>query len=112
MTTTSYLTEFPDFDDELPVIEGFKDASWCNETCPAMIDEELHLHLFVDYKDPQRSEFPEDRMSGELGRYTLKRLTEDNYVMETMDDVVIDTSDFDQVLAKIEEIRQERARTI
>jgi hypothetical protein len=112
MTIGNYREEFPDFDDELPVIEGFEDRSWANEQCPCLINEELHLLLFVDYKDPERSEWPEARISGDLGKYTIKRLTEDNYVMGIADDLVLDTDDFDAVIAKIDEIRTERAPAI
>lgn len=110
MTIGNYREEFPDYDDVLPVIDGFEDRSWCNEPCPCLINEDLHLLLFVDYKDPSKSEWPEERVSGHLGHYTLKRLTEENYVMGmNADDLVIDTDDFDAVIAKIDEIRTERA---
>lgn len=109
MAIGNYREEFPDYDDELPVIEGFEDRSWVNEPCPCMIDEELHLMLFIDYVDPEKSEYPEERGAG-LGRYVMKRLTDENYVMGIgADDLVVDTDDFEEVLAKIEEVRAERS---
>ena len=77
MTASDYREEFPDFDDELPEIDGFKDSSWHNDAMPSLINEVLHLHLFVDYADPDLSEFQEARRSGRP-RYFLSRLTEDN----------------------------------
>lgn len=104
MTIGNYREEFRDFDGELPIIEGFKDSSWHNETCPSLLNEELHLQLFVDYVDPQKSEFPEERLAG-AGRYLLRRLDDENQVLPPGTDIVIDTDDFDEVLAKIAEFK-------
>jgi hypothetical protein len=108
MAIGSYREEFPDFDDELPVIDGFSDQSWHNDACPRLIDDELHLVLYVDYLNPALSDLPEAREAG-MGRYVMKHLDEENYVLQSDDDLVIDTDDFLAVLAKIEEIRQQRS---
>jgi hypothetical protein len=72
--TSIVMTEFPDYDGELPDIYGFADSSYHHDTCPSLTNSELGLQLFVDYVDPASSEYPESRTSGELGRYRLLQL--------------------------------------
>jgi hypothetical protein len=61
----NYKTEFPDYDDTLPELEGFTDSSWRNDACPSLskeISDDLHpktITIFVDYKNFALSEFPE-----------------------------------------------------
>lgn len=55
----SYKYEFPDYDDELPVIDGFKDESWHNDVCPSMekrIYNDAYLKLWCDYRNPEMRE--------------------------------------------------------
>lgn len=121
--------EFPEFDDELPEIDGFVDRSWANESCPCLLNEELHLQLFVDFVDPELSEFPEERLSGDLKRFGLYNLTEDNMVMSVDPDIVqqggdayaeafeakeserfvMQSDDRGEIVARIDSIRAERA---
>ena len=64
----SYKYEFPDYDDELPVIDGFKDESWHNDVCPSMekrIYNDAYLKLWCDYKNPEMREIG-DRKSTRL----------------------------------------------
>ena len=42
---------FPDYDDELPAIDGFADASYGNDTCPSIHNETLGLTIHCDYKN-------------------------------------------------------------
>lgn len=53
----NYRTEFPDFDYELPVIEGFRDESWHNDTCPNISNG--RLTVWCDYADASLREFPD-----------------------------------------------------
>jgi len=101
--------EFPDFDDELPEIEGFSDRSWHNEPSPTLINEELGLLLFIDYKDPEKSEYPEGRKNGEFPRYGFVELDENGQISE--DKEGYHTDSFDEVIAFIEKRRAERAPT-
>lgn len=48
--------EFPDFDCDLPEIEGFIDTSWHNDVCPSLTDETNRLILWCDYADPAKRE--------------------------------------------------------
>lgn len=63
-----YLQEFPDYDDTLKMIPGFKDTSWHNDACPSISKlyefskvksgvPTDYIEVFQDYKDPERSEF-------------------------------------------------------
>lgn len=63
-----YLREFPDFDDELKSIEGFKDDSWHNDAMPKIIRSFYEkdksypvrtVEVFQDYAQSSRSEFGE-----------------------------------------------------
>lgn len=54
--TRSYQTEFPDFDTELPTLEGFHDESWHNDACPKLVSEDRKLGIWVDYLDPDLRE--------------------------------------------------------
>ena len=66
----NYLQEFPDYDDTLPMIDGFVDSSWHNDVCPSICekdntDEDTCLYIFIDYKNPSLRECVNDH------RYTL-----------------------------------------
>jgi hypothetical protein len=47
---------FPDYDDTLPQIDGFVDASYGNDTCPSLFSEKLYLTVHCDYKDEAKRE--------------------------------------------------------
>lgn len=56
----NYKTEFPSFDDELPTLEGFYDASWHNDACPSLckdLGDDRYLTIYVDWKDKSQGEF-------------------------------------------------------
>lgn len=98
--------EFPDFDEALPVIEGFKDSSWHNDACPSLINEALHLLLYVDYSDFDKCDFPDARRSGAMKKYQLMALTEENYVMDDRDGAhILETDDIDEVIAEVDRRR-------
>lgn len=54
-----YKTEFPDYDDTLPEIEGFVDDSWHNDSCPKLIKDLGYtiVTLWCDYKDLDKREY-------------------------------------------------------
>jgi hypothetical protein len=97
MAIGNYKEAFPDYDDELPEIDGFRDMSWHNEPCPCLINEDLHVRLLVDFADEAKREYEG------VPRYSLQPLDENNYVTDLPS--LIDTDDFNEVLAKIDEIR-------
>ena len=59
-----YKDEFPDYDDELWIPDGFKDESWHNDVCPH-VEKEIedfngaHIQILIwqDYKDPEKREY-------------------------------------------------------
>jgi hypothetical protein len=97
MPIGNHREAFPDFDDELPEIDGFVDMSWHNEPCPCLINEDLHLRLFVDYYDASKREFDG------LARYSLQQLDDDNQVTDLPS--LAETDNLDDVLGKIDELR-------
>jgi hypothetical protein len=45
---------FPNYDDVLPMLEGFVDVSYKNDVCPSIsksIANDINLILYCDYKD-------------------------------------------------------------
>ena len=77
-------TYFPDYDDELPAIDGFVDSSYGNDTCPSIHNETLGLTIHCDYKDEAKREV------GGLTRYS---------VSDAGGDPLLDSDDFAEVLA-------------
>jgi hypothetical protein len=65
--------EFPDFDYDLPKIEGFEDTSWKNDVCPSLTrraaDESQTLILWCDYADPAQREIGGKRYTLIKGEY-------------------------------------------
>ena len=56
----NYKTAFPDYDDSLPVLDGFEDCSWKNDVCPSICEAGKEpddaLFIFCDYKNPELRE--------------------------------------------------------
>lgn len=57
----SYKYEFPDFDRELYVPEGWMDNSWHNDIMPRAIkrtkNEEIEISIWQDYENVDRREY-------------------------------------------------------
>lgn len=102
--TPLWQREFPDFPPEdMPAIPaGWEDASWHNETCPSFHIGES-LRVFIDYADPAKSEYPEERRSGHLQRFSLHPL-EDGQVSDKP--VIIWTDDWSELLAAVAQQQQ------
>lgn len=49
-------TYFPDYDDVLPVISGFTDSSYGNDSCPSIHNASLNLTIHCDYSDESKRE--------------------------------------------------------
>ena len=50
---------FPNYDDVLPMLEGFEDVSYKNDVCPSIskeLAENINLILFCDYKNKKLRE--------------------------------------------------------
>jgi len=47
---------FPDYDDTLPLIDGFADSSYGNDSCPSIHNADLNLTIMCDYKDASKRE--------------------------------------------------------
>ncbi len=76
-----YLKEFPDYDSTLPVLDGFVDDSWHNDTCPSLVNVAHGLKLWCEYANPKRR-------TGGCKQYILYHVnddnwSDDNYVMES-----------------------------
>ena len=52
-----YKAEFPDYGEmDVKIPDWLEDCSWHNDACPSFCNEELDIHVFVDYADPELSE--------------------------------------------------------
>jgi hypothetical protein len=73
-----YKKDFPNFDYEIPKLEGFEDDSWINDVCPSFYNPHKHLKVFFDYEDTLKRE------AGGL-KYTLWRYYPFDDVMQFID---------------------------
>ena len=76
----AYLKEFADFDNGtafdtiLAAVStyGFKDHSWHNDAMPCILmehDNGFQLIIWVDFKDPTKAEFVEQRQDGTVKQF-------------------------------------------
>ena len=57
----SIKNAFPNYDDVLPMLEGFYDQSYKNDSCPSIhkqIYKDIYLVLYCDYKNINRRDNP------------------------------------------------------
>lgn len=92
----TYQILFPDYDDTLPVIDGFADSSYGNDTCPSIYSDVLGLTIHCDYKDESKRE------NGGLTRYGVSLEDTGESLLETDDfsDVLAFVSDYDELPQK------------
>ena len=53
-----YKTEFPDFDYELTIPDGWTDSSWHNDVSPSIEKQfgDIKYRIWCDFADPERRE--------------------------------------------------------
>ena len=88
----TYKTEFPDFELDVTIPNGFEDVSWHNDVCPSFIDRDRRLCLWVDYVDRSKSEFPSNPY-----RFQLTEIDEEGCHVD-YDGTLLLAVDFDEVL--------------
>lgn len=93
--TPRYKQEFPDFNLDVVLPEGFEDVSWHNDTCPSFQHNELDVIIYIDFAEPSKREHEETL------RFSLIT-TEDGKLTDNREDLAY-TDDFAEILAKIEE---------
>ena len=57
----NYKTEFPQFDDNISLPEGWEDESWHNNACPSFskpLNDNFRVVLWYDYKKPELRDSP------------------------------------------------------
>ena len=54
----NYKTEFPSYDDELSLPDGWMDTSWHNDVSPSFEKQlgDTTYRIWCDYKDPEKRE--------------------------------------------------------
>ena len=57
---SNYKTEFPSYDDELSLPDGWLDISWHNDACPSFekVFGDVKFRIYCDYKDMKARECP------------------------------------------------------
>lgn len=95
MSQCNYREEFPDFELDVTIPEGFEDSSWHNDVCPSWYSEELDAELWVDYKNP------EDREMAGCPRFLV--------VLDPQCErhIRLHTDDYAQVLMELDVLRSE-----
>jgi len=77
MQKLNYKTEFPDYDDNLWLLEDWIDTSWHNDVCPSFEKNFGHLtyRVWCDYKAPERRE-----MGGKQFSLVIQLIGEEDFV--------------------------------
>ena len=56
-----YRQEFPDYDGEFFILDGWEDNSWHNDTCPHIekrsTNGTVRAYVWQDYADPSKREY-------------------------------------------------------
>lgn len=103
----TYREQFPDFppDTMPPIPDGWTDISWRNDACPSFLINPS-LAVYIDFADPERSEFPEWRESGDLMRFSLHPMDDGQHIsggsVEPGQPAPFQTDSWDELLAEIE----------
>jgi hypothetical protein len=110
MADRTYRDEFPDFAaaDMPPIPAHWQDHSWHNDACPSFYAGD-RVVIFVDFLDPDWSDFAEERKSGQFHRFNASRLVVDNGEVTDMGEEVCSTDDWDELLAAVANIEKEVA---
>jgi len=92
-----YRQEFPDrMPIDVAIPDGFVDDSWRNDICPKFVNIDAGLLLWIEEPDPA------ERETSDWPRFLLERVERlpDGY--EFLDDVLVRSEHFDDVLKEIE----------
>jgi hypothetical protein len=79
---------------KVKVPEGFSDATWHNDVCPSMINEELNLRIWIEHNNPRNREYPEGP------QYALTNGMQSTY------ENFIETNDYNEILRKLKQVRE------
>lgn len=97
-----YQKEFPGFELNIVIPEGFDDISWANNRCPSFINKDLDLILWVDYENEEDREYPE------LPRFSLDEVYGGQFPILSDYKALMMSDDIDQVLKTIDEFKAKR----
>lgn len=101
MQTLTYKDHFPHrtpINVEIPA--GFVDDSWRDDVCPKFINLDMGLLLWVEEPDPAKRETPD------WPRYRLERVKRSPDVYDFLDEVVVESENYDDVLKAIDAERK------
>jgi hypothetical protein len=97
----SYRSEFPNFDFDIPFLEGFTDKSWKNDVCPSFYSQFNATHdlvIWIDYKDKDLREVDQG-----YGQFTLclNPINDEDLDIESDDNIIFTTDSWDELVNKI-----------
>ena len=97
---TQWRREFPDYPPaDMPAIpETWSDHSWHNDACPFFLITGA-LGVFVDFADPMQSEFPDQRIAGELCRFQIVAMDDGQHPVEPVESPLA-SDDWNEILAR------------
>lgn len=81
--------QFPSYDGEVPVLEGWEDVSWHNDVCPSLGRQfgGVDARLFVDFVDPSRRELGGPRFRLVMGWGEIEMGIFAHFEGETLDEL-------------------------
>lgn len=74
--------------------EGFKDATWHNDICPSMINEELNVRIWIEPNNPKNREHPN------VKQFALTNGQQSHY------ETFIETNDYNEILKELKFLRK------
>jgi hypothetical protein len=97
----NYKSEFPNFDFEIPFLEGFTDRSWKNDVCPSFYSQFNATHdlvIWIDYKDKDLREVDQG-----YGQFTLclNPINDEELDIESDDNIIFTTDSWEELVNKI-----------
>ena len=100
----SYKKEFPDFNLDVIIPEGFIDSSWKNDICPSWINNEHNIKLFIEHLEPEKRELDDmDRFYLVwYSTYYCDPETGNKEFEPSTDDIELSTNDYTEVLETID----------
>lgn len=97
----SYRTEFPGYELDVDIPEGFEDSSRYDDGMPSFSNYHLGILLMVDYADPER------RLIPRAGRFSLLQLEPGD--AGEVGELLLETDSYEHVLEFIRKFRPRRA---
>lgn len=99
--------EFPQFELDVIIPQGFIDMSYCENSCPCWDNKDLQVMLWVDYEDIEMSKV---RSSVKEPRFWISGYPDPEVIgMGNWCEVLLETNDYSKVLSFIQQLEREKS---